>query len=334
MTRRRLLASLAAVGVLPAASAPAQQISYFRIGTGAIGETHFPVGGILANAISNPPGGRPCAKGGSCGVPGLIAVAQSTVGGIGNVRALADEQLEAALVHADIATWAFHGGGPFRDSGAVSSLRAVAMLTADSMHVVVRQDSGIETIAGLRGRRVSLGAAGSATPVEARSILAAYGLAERDLQAERLSTAEAAERMARGELDACFVLDAPPIPILAQLARGTDIALLPIAGKPAEFLCRANAFFTPGTIPAGSYAGQDADVATLDVAVVLLVAAHLPRDMVHGITRALWLPATAKALADGHPGGRALAFAVPAQRLGIPLHPGAAEYYFDAGPGN
>lgn len=334
MTRRSLLAFLAAVSLLPAARVLGQQISYFRIGTGAIGETHFPVGGILANAISNPPGGRPCAKGGSCGVPGLIAVAQSTAGGIGNVRALADGQLEAALVHADIATWAFRGSGPFRDSGAVPSLRAVAMLTADNMHVVVRQDSGIATIADLKGRRVSLGAAGSATPVEARSILAAFGLAESDVRAERLPTAEAAERMARGDLDGCFTLDAAPVPVLGQLARGTGIALLPIAGKPAEFLCRTNAFFSPGSIPAGSYAGQPDEVPTLDVAVVLLVAEHLPRDLVYGVTRALWLPATAKALADGHPGGRILSFAVPAERLGIPLHPGAAEYYFDAGPAN
>ena len=83
--------------VLIAASALAQGSQFFRIGTGSTGGTYFPIGAILASAISNPPGSRECDRGGSCGVPGLIAVAQSTHGSVENVRAIGGGTLDSAL---------------------------------------------------------------------------------------------------------------------------------------------------------------------------------------------------------------------------------------------
>lgn len=331
MTRRSLLASLALGGLLAVLPAAAQEVTYFRIGTGAIGEAHFPIGGIIANALSNPPGARPCEKGGSCGVPGLIALAQSTPGAVDNIRAVADKRLEAALAQADVAYWAFHGTGPYQGKGAVSSLRAIAMLYSDSMHVVVRKDAGLKSLADLKGRRVSLGEAGSGTLVDARTILGAHGLRERDLKPSYLATANAAEQLARGEIDAFFVLDAAPVPSVAELAQSIEIGLLPVTHAEPDRLAQSNPFFSPGRIAAGSYPGVTEDVATLDVGVVLLVGAQVPHDLVYGITRALWRPATAKLLADGHPRGRLIRLATATERIGIPLHPGAAGYYFDVG---
>lgn len=331
MTRRTLLASLAMLAVMPAA---AQEAVYFRIGTGPIGEAHFPIGGILASAVSNPPGARPCDKGGSCGVPGLLALAQSTAGPLENIKGLAEGRLDAALVQADVAHWAFHGTGPYQGKGAVPSLRAVATLFSDSLHVVVRKDSGVSGLRDLRGKRVSLGESGSGTLLEARTILAAHGMRERDLTPLRLKTAVAAEQLARREIDAFLVLDAAPVPSLAALARSIDIALLPLAGAEVDRLCRAYRFFTPGCIAAGCYSGQPEPVATLDVGVALLVRAEAPADRVRAVTRALWHPATTKLLAAGHPRGQQVRLAVATDRLAVPLHPGAAAYYFDAGLAN
>ncbi len=330
MTRRTLLASLAALAVMPAAG---QETVYFRIGTGPIGEAHFPIGGILASAVSSPPGARPCDKGGSCGVPGLIALAQSTAGAIENITGLAEGRLDAALVQADIAHWAYHGTGPYQGKGAMPSLRAVAMLFPDSLHVVARRDSGIATLSDLRGKRVSLGEAGSGTLLEARTILAAHGMREHDIKPLRLTTAVAAERLARGELDAFLVLDAAPVPSIAALARNVAITLLPVAGVEAERLCRAYRFFSPGHIAADCYAGQAAGVPTLDVGVILLVTAAAPDERIHAITRALWHPATTRLLADRRTHGERLTTAAP-DHLGVPLHPGAAAHYLDAGLAN
>src|SRR5258708_4204834 len=92
-------------------AAPAPEVRFFRIGTAVTSGTYFPIGGEIANAISNPPGSRDCERGGSCGVPGVIAVAQATQGSVDNVIAVASGRIESALCQADIASWAFSGTG-------------------------------------------------------------------------------------------------------------------------------------------------------------------------------------------------------------------------------
>lgn len=111
----RLPAALALAAMLAAAAAGAvlaQDLRFFRIGTGTTGGTYFPIGGLIANAVSNPPGARPCERGGSCGVPGLIAVAQSTSGSVENLEKLSAKAFESALSQADVAYWAYRGAGP------------------------------------------------------------------------------------------------------------------------------------------------------------------------------------------------------------------------------
>src|SRR4029434_6912495 len=86
---------------------------FFRIGTGPTTGNYFTIGGIIANAISNPPGSRPCDKGGSCGVPGLIAIAQTTQGSVQNVELIADQTLDSGLCQSDVAYWAYSGTGMY-----------------------------------------------------------------------------------------------------------------------------------------------------------------------------------------------------------------------------
>ena len=111
------LVALAAVGLT--LSALADEPRFFRIGTAGTTGTYFQIGGILASAISSPPGSPNCQRGGNCGVPGLIAVAQATQGSVENVDLIGRAQLESALSQADIASWAFHGTGIYKtiDSG-------------------------------------------------------------------------------------------------------------------------------------------------------------------------------------------------------------------------
>ncbi len=309
----------------------AQETTYFRIGTGSTGETRFAVGGLIANAISNPPGSRECDKGGSCGVPGLIAVAQSTNGAGANVDALGDEGLEAALVHADIAYWALRGIGPYKNKGPVTNLRAIAALYPDTLHLVAGDGASISKVEDLKGKRVSLGEKNSGTLFDARLILAAYGLRERNLQPRYLAPAAAAEALAKGEIDAFFIVDGQPSPIVAELAKTTPISLVAIDGPKAAKLCDEQPFLLPGMVPAATYAGIDTAVPTLNLPVMLLVRAELPHDLVYGITRALWHPSTQELLSQGNPRGRLVQPDAETERLGIPLHPGAAAYYSENG---
>lgn len=328
------LATLLATAILLAVPASAEDLRFLRIGTGATGETHFPIGGLIANAISNPPGSRPCDRGGSCGVEGLIAVAQSTHGSLDNVQRIAAGRLEAALVQADIAYWAYHGTGVYQDLGAVENLRAVATIYTDSVHLVARADSGIGSIRDLKGKRVSLGDKGSGTLVDSRIILDAFGIAEKDLRVSHLRSGPAADAMRRGEIDAFFVIDGAPAPVVAALARDLPIRLVPIAGPKADKLRQRFPFFVPGEVNSGIYAGIDGPVTTLDLGVALVIDAGVDSELVYGLTRALWHPSTRRLLATGHPRGRPVRLAAGLDGLGIPLHGGAASYYFDAGIGH
>src|SRR5262245_66692840 len=114
----------------------AQETRFFRIGAAATAGSFFEIGGVLASAISKPGGSLPCEQGGSCGVPGLIAVAQATQGSVENLRMVASDQIESGIAQSDIAGWAFAGTGVFADVGPIKKLRAIASLFPESLHVV------------------------------------------------------------------------------------------------------------------------------------------------------------------------------------------------------
>ena len=112
--RRALLGGLGATlsGLtLGGPGAAAQDITFFRIGTGGTAGTYFPIGGLIANAISNPPGSRACADGGSCGVPGLVATAVASNGSVANVAGIATGGMQSGFVQSDVAYWALNGIG-------------------------------------------------------------------------------------------------------------------------------------------------------------------------------------------------------------------------------
>src|SRR5215831_1254222 len=194
--RTALLGGLAATaGGLPAA---AQEITFFRIGTGGTAGTYFPIGGLIANAISNPPGSRPCNDGGSCGVPGLVATSVASNGSVANAAAIGAGTAQSGFVQSDVAYWAFTGTGVYEGRPKIDVLRAIANLYPESFQLVVRRGSSIKSVADLRGKRVSLDEPGSGTLVDARLILAAYGLSEKDLKAEYLPAQQVADKLKEG----------------------------------------------------------------------------------------------------------------------------------------
>lgn len=314
-----------------AAAAGAQDIRFFQIGTGPSGESRFAFGGLIANAVSNPPGSRECDKGGSCGVPGLVAVAKAAGGAMGNVEGVAAGRLDAALVQADVASWAYHGTGAYRGRPPMDNLRAVAMLYPESLHLVARKDARIGSVRDLKGKRVSLGDRETGELARGRLLLAAWGLGEKQIRQSFLRPGAAADAMAAGQLDAMLVVDGAPAPIVAELAQRTAIVLVPLAGPEADRLRAAHPLYAPATIPAGTYPGVEAEVRTLEVGVALLTSVERSDGLIRGVTRALWHPSTRKLLAEGHARGGLLGLsAAGVARMGIPMHGGAAAYYSDA----
>ncbi len=322
------LAALIAVAVLaPAAS---QDISFYRIGTGTTGGTYFPIGGIIASAISGPPGAPPCELGGSCGVSGLIAVAQASTGSVENLRNLMDGSIEIALSQSDVAYYAFTGTGVFADREAFGGLRGIASLYLEKVHVVVAADSAIETIADLAGHRVVLGEEGSGTLVASRLILQAHGLSEADMEPLFLAPEPAADAIFAGSADAMVFVAGAPILAIEDLARRTDIRLIPITGDGVDNLRREQPFFAETTLAEGTYA-EVPGVDTIGVSALLVATEAIDAETIYGITRALWHPTTRTLLTTGHPRGAEIAIDQALDGMAVPLHAGAIRYYNEAG---
>jgi TRAP transporter TAXI family solute receptor len=323
-----VLTIIALLGIAPGRAS--EEITFFRIATGGVGGTYYPVGGLIAQSISNPPGSRPCDKGGSCGVPGLVAVAQSSHGSVANIEAIAAGHVESGFAQSDIAYWAHTGTTIYLETGKVDSIRAIASLYPESIHLVTRKGSNIRSVLDLVGKRVSLDEQGSGTLVDSRLILSAFGLGEKDLETSYMKPIPAIEKMKTGELDAFFIVAGYPANAVAELARTVGAELIPIEGPEIDVLISKYGFLTRSSIPAGTYKGIG-DVNTISVGAQWIVSEGIDEELVYNITRALWNDASRQLLRTGHPKGREITLKSALDGIAIPLHPGALRFYLEAG---
>jgi TRAP transporter TAXI family solute receptor len=331
--RRAVLAGLLGLPFLVSgrARAASDDIRFFRIGTAATTGTYFQIGGMLANAISKPPGSRDCDRGGSCGVAGLVAVAQATQGSVENVEAVGAARFESALAQSDIAFGAYSGSGLFKGKPPIKSLRAIAALFPESVHLVVGADGPIHGLKDLRSKRVGLGEKESGTLVDARLILDAAGIAEKDVKGDYRSLSLDAAALGHDEIDAFFLFGGYPVPAISELAASTPSRLVPLGDDIADRLTRKYSFFTADTIPAGTYHGIDEPTPTIGTRALWIVNADIPDDLVYSITKALWHETSRKILDQGHPMGQRIRLETALQGVVVPLHPGAERFYRDVG---
>ncbi len=306
---------VAAVAAATLASAGAQQ--FFRIGTGGTAGTYYPVGGMIANAVSQP--GK------------IVATAAATNGSVANVNGIAGGSLESGFSQSDVATWAQKGTGIFEGKPHVPGLRMIANLYPETIHVVVKKGSGIKSIIDLKGKRVGLDEPGSGTLINARLVLAAYGVLETDIKPEYIKPNQAGDKMKDGSLDAFFFTGGAPAGAIAELASsGSGIELLPIDGPQAQGLRMASPFFANDTIPGETYKGVAA-VNTLAVGAQWVTSDKADAETVYQITKALFSDATQKTLQAGHAKGKMITLKNAVQGVGIPFHPGAERYYREVG---
>jgi len=327
MSKRFLVAALAALALTGAAQA--QQ--FFRIGTGGTAGTYYPIGGLIANAISNPPGSRACADGGSCGVPGLVATAVASNGSVANINGITSGQMESGFTQSDVAYWAYTGTGIYDGKPKVGDLRLIGNLYPETIHIVARKGAGIASVADLKGKRVSLDEPGSGTLVDARIILAAFGITEKDIRPEYLKPNQAGDKMRDGGLDAFFFVGGYPTGAISELAAaGGGIELVPVTGPEVDKMRAQYAFFAPDTIPANTYKGIG-EVKTIAVGAQWVTSTKQSDALIYEVTKAVWNDSTRKQLDAGHAKGKAIQAATATAGAGIPFHPGAEKFYKEKG---
>ncbi len=307
-------------------AARAEDASFFRIATGSSDSPLFAIGGLLASAISKPPGSRACSAGGSCGVPGLIAVAVSTDGTMANVEMVNSDKVESGLVSADVAYSAYRGEGAFQGRGKFRNLTAIASLYPEAIHLVTARKAKIRDVKGLAGKRISLGPERSGEAETAREILQAYGVTSAKSKLRYDTPKQAAEFLKKGQIDAFFVSAAGRSDVVAELAASGDIDVLPITGPPALTLMGRLPYLSATRIVASTYKGIG-ETPTIAVPAQWIVSEKVPEELVYGITRALWHSTTRKLLDSRTPEGKQIKPEAALDGLGVPLHPGAARYY-------
>ena len=311
------------------------KVTFFQIGTGAVGDEYFAVGERLAAAISRPPGSPRCERGLPCGVSGLVAVAKSSAGPVANVRAVSVGHFDSAIVAAPVLDLATRAEAPFRGEKPFRNLRAIAGVYREAGYLAASRGANIGSVADLREMRVSVGLPGSGTQEAALQVLAAHDLGRRSVSISEHDTATAIDLMLRGQLDALFIVDALPSPIIRSLADRGSIDIVPIDSDDALKLTGPNANFQPLVISEGVFRFVP-ETATLSVSMIWIVNEDSDADLIYDITQALFRPGNRMLLSIVSmpgllPGEPEDVAARAILSLPVPLHDGAARYYREQG---
>ncbi|ADU52184.1 TRAP transporter solute receptor, TAXI family [Thermaerobacter marianensis DSM 12885] len=291
-----------------------------RIATGGTGGVYYIYGGAIAEVLTRH-------------LEGVNAVAEVTSASVDNILLLASGQAELAFSLADTAYLAAQGQDPFDGPQPV---RALAVLYNNYNHLVTRADSGIRTLADLKGKRVSTGAPGSGTEVTALRILEAAGLdPETDVKREFLGVQESADALRDGRIDAFFWSGGYPTGAISDLANtpGLDIYLVPMGEVVDTLVQKYGAVYVEDVFPAGAYSGDvKQDTPTVAVPNYLLVPASMDEQRAYDILKTLF--DYKDELVAVHPEAEKLTLENAVTGQVVEYHPGAIRYYQEQGAWN
>lgn len=310
----RAFKTLAASALLVAAM-PALAQEQLSIATGGTGGVYYPMGGGLAEIINGH-------------VEGYSATAEVTGASVENMGLIATGDADIAFALADTVQQAYNGTGRF-EGQQMPMLRGLAVSYANMVHIVALEGSGITSLADLRGKRVSVGAPGSGTEVNADAILQANGITYDDIDEQRLNFNETADALANGDIDAGILSVGAPTSSIMNLATTNDIVLIPLSEAEMAAAQGVDPVFAMTTLPGGTYEGVTEDIAVLGVPNVLVVSEEMSDDLAYAITRAMF--EQIEALRAVHPAANETSVEFTMVATPIPLHPGAIRYYEEIG---
>ncbi len=266
----RALVAAAAIGLAGGALAQDKKVT-ISIATGPTTGVYYPLGGGIANVLSRY-------------VPGYAANAETTAGSVANLQLMGQKKSDMALSMADAAWDGFKGQGRFA-SGAVP-VRTLMIAYPNRMHVVTIDGTGINKLADLKGKRVSTGAANSATEVMAARVLEAAGLdQEKDIRRERLDPGKSSDAIKDRKLDAYFWVGGIPTAAVTDLGAtpGTKLKLIDHAEAVDNMNKKYGPLYIRDTIPAKSYPGQEQPNQVATVQNLIIAHADMPDEVAYNI---------------------------------------------------
>jgi TRAP transporter TAXI family solute receptor len=312
MIPRLAAAAVVAAAMLSAADARAQ--GFVNVLTGGTSGVYYPLGVAIGKIL----GDR---------LAGVKTQVQATKASIENLILLQQGRGEIAFALGDSLKAAWEGDAEAGFKNKMNRLRTLGAIYPNYIQIVATADSGVRTLADLRGKSLSVGAPKSGTELNSRAILAAAGLSYKDMaKVEYLPFAESVDLMKNRQLNATLQSAGLGVASLKDLSSATDINLVAV---PKEVVDKIGPPFVSVIIPANTYPGQDKDVPTAAVINYLVTSSAVSDDLVYQMTKLIFesLPE----LANSHAAGREIKLENAAIGSPVPLHPGAIRYYREKG---
>ena len=299
------------------------ETSFVTIGSGDITGLYYPTGLIIAKMVND-----------KREEYGVRAAVESTRGSVFNVNAVMAGYIEFGLVQSDKQYQAVKGLAEWSEKGPQRELRAVLSIHNESVCLVAAVDSGIETVADLKGKRVNLGNPGSGQHRNAMDALESAGLdPNRDILMEKVRAAEAPQLLQDNRIDAFFLTVGHPSKTLKEAVSGSrKVRFIPITGPGIDKLISDNPYYGKDVIPVAEfYRGSEnaADVNTFGVVGTLCTSTRVPDHVVYAITKELF--DNFDHFKEQHPAYADLTREGMLRGLTAPLHPGAEKYFREAG---
>ena len=312
MNSKSVAAAITVAVVLSAAPARAQQ--FINILTGGTSGVYYPLGVAIGKIFGDK-------------IPTVKTQVQATKASVENLILLQQARGEIAFTLGDSLKAAWQGDEEAGFKSKMDKLRTIGAIYPNYIQIVATADSGIKTLADLKGKSISVGAPKSGTELNSRAILAAAGLSYKDMgKVEYLPFAESVDLMKNRQLNATLQSAGLGVASLKDLSTSTEITVVSV---PKNVVDKIGPPFVSVTIPANTYTGQDKDVPTAAVVNYLVTSSAVSDDLAYQMTKLIFesLPE----LANAHAAGKEIKLEGAASGSPVPLHPGAIRYYKEKG---
>src|SRR5882757_3214223 len=312
MTSKLVAAAVATLAALSAPSAQAQ--SFINVLTGGTSGVYYPLGVAIGKIYSDK-------------IPNVKTQVQATKASVENLVLLQQGRGEIAFTLGDSLKAAWEGDEEAGFKSKLDKLRTIGAIYPNYIQIVATRESGIKTLADLKGKSLSVGAPKSGTELNSRAILAAAGMSYKDIgKVEYLPFAESVDLMKNRQLSATLQSAGLGVASLKDLSTSTDIVVVAV---PKATVDKIGPPFVSVMIPANTYTGQDKDVPTAAVVNYLVTSSAVSDDLAYQMTKLVFesLPE----LANSHAAGKEIKLETAATGSPVPLHPGAIRYYKEKG---
>lgn len=285
-----------------------------KLTTGGEAGTYYAFGGVIAQVITEH-------------VENVKAVANTSGASGENCRLVNKGEAQLGIVQNDVLSYAFQGINTFKEDGAMTNMATVATLYPEVVQIVVAADSGINSIADMRGKAISVGDAGSGVETNAIQVFEAYGMTFADIDARHLSFKESSQAVQDKQIAGFFCVAGVPNTAIQELSTTREIKVLSIEPDKADAMIAKYPFYGKVDITADVY-GAPEDAHTLAVMATLICAKNADETLIYNITKALF---ENKAEMEAHAKGKEVTLEGAIKSISIELHPGAVKYYKEKG---